>query len=260
MFMYYHGWHSSGKLLIFDIEVDSRVLLVNVLMENSKGFTMPELLVILAIIGIMSVIAGPQLLFANKPLQNGTNQLVGILKQTRSRAMVTTSIYRVKPTSATQLEVKTAQARACAGSTQLTQIANTNDTMLHVASVNSFGVGDQVIVGTSPNSNSVIATDPGTNIITLGQPLGSTQPINADVKLSVNWTSEPSFSNEDLTLPKEIQMNPTNWILCFDSRGIANQYNNSGIVNGDLTVTLTDTSGKQSNVNVLQGGVVSASF
>lgn len=229
-------------------------------MENAKGFTMIELLVILAIIGILAVTVGPQMLFANKSLQNATNQVSGIFKLTRTRAMVTTSIRRVKPTSATQISVQTAQARVCAASTQLTTAATSTDTVLRVASVNDFGIGDQVTVGSSSTNNSIIATDPSANTITLGQSLGSNQSINSDVNLSINWINDPAFSDEDLTLPQGIQMTSTNWMLCFDSRGIAKKYNSSVVANGDLTVTIKNTGNKQNDIKVLQGGAVNASF
>jgi len=227
-----------------------------VTIENTKGFTLAELLVTLAIIGILAAFVGPQLVFANNPLEDGTNQVSGIFKQSRARAMVTTSILRVMPVSATQLSVQNARARVCAANTQLQSPALSTDTVLKVVSVAGFAVGDQVTVGSSSISN-VIATNPSTNQITLGQPLGSSQPVNTNVNLSIKWANDSSFSNNDLTLPQSVYFTPTNWILCFDSRGLATQYNNSGsIVNQDLNLTLKNSGGKPSTVQVLQGGAV----
>lgn len=229
-------------------------------MNNSKGFTLIELLIAITIVGVLAAITAPNLGFTNKPLQQATNQTLGILKQARSRAIVTTSIYQVMPTSTNQLSIKTAQARVCAASTQLTNAASNTDTILRVASVNGFAIGDWVLVDSSSTKKSIIATDPDTNTITLDQPLGSAAPINANVKLAISWINDASFSNEDLTLPQGITMSSTSWALCFNSRGIANQYNNAGSVVGSLTVNLADTSGKQNNIQVLQGGAVNANF
>lgn len=81
-------------------------LATNLMMKSSQGFTLIEIITILAIIGILSAIAAPSLLFANKPLQNATNILVGHFKQIRAKAMVTTSAYRLKSVSTTRLEAE----------------------------------------------------------------------------------------------------------------------------------------------------------
>ena len=78
---------------------------------------MVELLVILAIVGILAAMAGPQILFLSKPLQNATDQTAGIFKQARMRSIATTSAYRIRAESTTKLKVEAAKARSCDATT-----------------------------------------------------------------------------------------------------------------------------------------------
>lgn len=75
----------------------------------AKGFTLVELIVIVAIIGILAAIAAPSLSFANKPLQNATNIVAGNFKQARAKAMSTTSAFRITSVSATELKAEYAK-------------------------------------------------------------------------------------------------------------------------------------------------------
>ncbi len=71
--------------------------------KDSKGFTLPEVLIILAVTGILGAIAAPSVLWANNPLQNATNIVSGNFKLARAKAMAATSAYRVRAASSTQL-------------------------------------------------------------------------------------------------------------------------------------------------------------
>ncbi len=65
----------------------------------SAGFTLLEMIVLLAILGIIAGIAFVNLRNLENPVQNGASQLSGILKQSRAKAMSTTSAYQVAPES-----------------------------------------------------------------------------------------------------------------------------------------------------------------
>lgn len=66
---------------------------------RSRALTLVEVLVVLGITAIVLTIGTINLRGLNNPLQNGTSQLEGFFKQTRAKAMATTSAYRVRAES-----------------------------------------------------------------------------------------------------------------------------------------------------------------
>ncbi|MEL4898057.1 pilus assembly FimT family protein [Crocosphaera sp. Alani8] len=229
--------------------------------QQNRGFTLVETLAVLSIIGIFAAIAGPVKSWAENPLGNATNQTVGVLNLIRMRAISTTSAYRIKPdptAPGNKYIVQIAQTRGCESSTELTADAASTDQELTVASTEGLVVGDSIAVGTDKNNNEIIATSALT--ITLGEELGTTQTENATIELMNNWFNDLNFTKENLTLPEKIAMsgNLSNWALCFDSRGQANLYNGSGVVEDeDLTLTLTNTSDEEtSEITVFRGGAI----
>lgn len=228
--------------------------------KNNDGYTLPEVMAAVLIIGVLAVIAGPAKSWFENPLADGTNQTVGILNLIRMRAISTTSAYRIKPDPSapnSKFKIEIARTRGCQSSTELTADATATDTELSVASTNGLVVGDSIEVGSDSESNEIIATDAST--VTLGEELGTAQGANSSVELINNWLNDSRFTEDDVTLPKDIEMSgtPTDWTLCFDSRGLANLYDASGIVNSNLTLTLTNTfRGESREITVLQGGSI----
>ncbi len=227
---------------------------------KNLGYTLPEVLAVVSIIGVLSTITGPMKAWYENSLGNGTNQTVGLFNLIRMRAISTTSAYRIKPDPLdpnTKFKVEISKTRGCESSTQLIADATREDTELSVASARGLVVGDSIKVGNDKTSNEIIATD--TSTITLGEPLGSSQTANSTVELVNNWLNDPNFVEEDLSLPKDIEMssNYTDWTLCFDSRGIANLYDAYGVVNSNLTLTLgKNYNNKTNEITVLQGGSI----
>jgi len=78
-------------------------------MQNSKGFTLVEILIVLLMIGVMTAIVAPNIRFGINSLDDTTNRLAANFKLVRARAMGQTSAYRIKLTSATQLSVERAK-------------------------------------------------------------------------------------------------------------------------------------------------------
>ena len=76
--------------------------------RKHQGFTLIELLITLGIFGVVMGIAAMNLRPLSGDLQAAGNEVVGTFKQTRARAMVTTSAYRIVPTSADTLNVQRA--------------------------------------------------------------------------------------------------------------------------------------------------------
>lgn len=70
---------------------------------RNRAFTLIEALVVLGITGIILAIGAINLRGLNNPLQNGASQLEGFFKQARSKAMATTSAYRIRAESASRL-------------------------------------------------------------------------------------------------------------------------------------------------------------
>ena len=77
----------------------------NVPHADVSGVTMPELIAVIAITGVLAAIAAPSVSFGRQPLQDSTERVSSVLKLARSKAIAETSAYRVSATSSTEIEV-----------------------------------------------------------------------------------------------------------------------------------------------------------
>jgi len=77
--------------------------------------TLPEVLIVVAIMGIMLAIGLLYLKPAEAPLQAGSLLLEGVFRQARLQAIATTSAYRVSPSGTGGLEIEF--AASCSDST-----------------------------------------------------------------------------------------------------------------------------------------------
>lgn len=92
------------------------------------GFTILELLVVVAIMGVLLGIAGLNLRPLSNDLQNDTNLVVGIFKQARVKAVSTTSGYRIVKKSSTKI---TAEYSNSCSSTSWTEDARLSVNLEH---------------------------------------------------------------------------------------------------------------------------------
>ncbi len=85
---------------------------------KSKGFTLIELLSVIAILGILFGIGIITAVGLRNPLGEAVTQLSSVLRQVRTRAISTTSAYRLKATSSTKAIVE--YALGCNSTTWVT--------------------------------------------------------------------------------------------------------------------------------------------
>jgi prepilin-type N-terminal cleavage/methylation domain-containing protein len=65
--------------------------------HNDRGYTLLEMLIVVAIVGVVMGIAAPSLLSLNKPLRDGSIQFKNQLNLIRSRAIASSQAYRIRP-------------------------------------------------------------------------------------------------------------------------------------------------------------------
>jgi prepilin-type N-terminal cleavage/methylation domain-containing protein len=80
---------------------------------SAKGLTLLELLMVLALVGIVAGIGFVNFRSLGGDVTNGAHQLAGGFKQARARAMASTSAYRLVYLSPSELRAE--WARNCAG-------------------------------------------------------------------------------------------------------------------------------------------------
>lgn len=248
-------------------------------LPQAEGYSLIEVLITVIIIGILAALIPPFLWGTNKPTQNATARVEGIMRQVRMRAISSTTAYRVRRLSPTRLQVEAASTRGCEAFTQLSAPANSGDTTITVGSTRGFGINDQIRIGSETNLT-ILSINEGAQTITVTPAMTTTQPTDSPVELNNNWQSGnlvTTFTEEDLTLPtartqsQRIQLanTPANWTLCFDSRGLATLFNpttglplngnlNLSIERVDATTNVRVPSSQVGTVTVFQGGGVNA--
>ena len=85
--------------------------------RKDNGFSMLELLVVVAFLGIVSVIAVTNLKTLESPLANAGFTTGHYLRLVRAQAISTTSYIRLDPTSSTQLTASNVTTSDCSGTT-----------------------------------------------------------------------------------------------------------------------------------------------
>lgn len=248
----------------------SRTWLGIYLRKASAGFTLVEMLVTMTVLSILVAMTLRAKPWYENSLGNGSDQVVGILKLVRLRAMSTTSTYRILPDSANptqQLKVELTRNGSCQASTTLTSAATTTSRNLDVLDVTGFSSGDAIQVGTDSTNNNIISVNPDTKTLTLGQDLGTAQSINTTVAMLKTWVSDGNFIKNDLILPKEVTMSgkrtdtntAINWTVCVNSQGFITLYSDTSPISTNLAITLTNSRTNETKIITLyQGGMIDA--
>lgn len=235
-----------------------------------SGYTLLELLIFCSMLGILAALVVNAKPWYEDPLSNNRDQIVGILKLVRVRAMATTSTYRIRPDPVNpnqKLQVELTKSGSCQAIAQLTTPALATTRELRVTNTNDFVVGDAIQVGTDAQNNNIVSIDSDTSSLRLGQPLGTNQAANATVAMLKNWVNESLFFPEDLMLSSSITMSgknaatsqPIDWTICVNSRGFITLFDANTTVNANLELTLTNSrTNETQTIMVYPGGAISA--
>lgn len=81
--------------------------------KSRKGFTLPELLIVIIVIGVLVTVAGNRFRGMGNELENATRETASFLRLVRAEATTTTSAYRIIVES--ERALRTESARACTG-------------------------------------------------------------------------------------------------------------------------------------------------
>ena len=236
------------------------------------GYSLVEVLVATVIIGILSGVVVSARPWYENSLKNSQDRLSSVIKLARTRAMASTSTYRItadpnNPNEA--IRIQRIRSNSCSANTTLAQDVAAGDTTITVNDVNGFAIGDRLWVdGTLANALSV---NFGDNTITLGAPVGE-RTTGRRVVAVKNWKNDGAFLAEDLNVNQKssstdpdirlvAKVNNTetvDWLVCINTRGLVSLSNGGRrITNQNLDLVLKNTrTNEETGVRIAPGGAI----
>lgn len=238
----------------------------------SSGYTLMELVVVCVVIGILSGMVISAKPWYENPLKNSQDRLQSVIKLARTRAMTSTSTYRIasnpdNPNEA--IQIQRIRSGSCQANATLREDVASGDLTIAVNDASGFAVGDRVTVeGTEAD---VLSVNFGNSTLTLGSAVGE-KTAGATVETVKNWRNDSAFLDEDLNVNKKSsQTEPDvslavkfgntateDWTICVNSRGLVSLFDDSGVVTDEnLNLVLTNTrTNEEATVIVHPGGAM----
>jgi prepilin-type N-terminal cleavage/methylation domain-containing protein len=237
--------------------------------NQNNGYTLIEILTVLAIFGILTAVAAPNLVRDNSATADidAQNQVKNIIQQVRGRAISNTSAVRLRPDPSqpdSKFLVEIGQSRGCTALTKLKEDTDITTKDLKVISTKGFSVGDVIKIGSDSADNNITGISDDT--ITLGDEIGTVQKEKTIVELKDNWNEDRRLQGEDVTLPltkdkssalATFTADLTDWTLCFNSRGVAYIFDENNNLQPSLTLTIKNvTNNEKETITINQGGAI----
>jgi Tfp pilus assembly major pilin PilA len=154
-----------------------------------RGVTLAEAMITIAVVGILAGVVAPNVTkVGSKPLPDTANQIAGVLRSARARAIAQTSPIKIKPKN--RLAVPNGVSNGG---------LNTQFEMMKASSTNAACNTDDATVWKADNTLSE-------DYLTFGK---ASDP--ADKKITLQIT----------TVDGSVLTEPTGWEICFNPRGMA---------------------------------------
>jgi prepilin-type N-terminal cleavage/methylation domain-containing protein len=190
---------------------------------NSQGFTLIEMLVAIAMAGIMMAWAVPSLMSLDKPLRSGTLQFKNQLSLIRSKAISGSRAYRIRPKYPTAAEYKGEKYQGTAHNFIVEYATN--------CQVDRYGYGLSNVNPSTDSNRPYNATYPegrpdgwqAASQLDLDLPDSISVGLDTTSTTTVTRYFKPANNPAETTGSSVTVDAPLDWSICYDNRGIAFQ-------------------------------------
>lgn len=246
--------------------------------HEDRGFTLIEMVVILAIVGIVSAFALPSLVSFNKPLRDGTNQFVSQLALIRSKAISSGKAYRIRPAYlnrtdytggkypgvprnfiveyAGSCQVNTYGPGLAAGATvDTTTYANGTPDGWQAASQLNLDLPESVGIDNTAVPTGVSGNPPLSRITINGsQTSAITWIVNGVSSITPDVAQSVNFNRADRSTTTSTSIDPIfNWSICYDNRGMyyASRLDRQPVSSTTIGILFKNYQGNNQSINSL---------